>query len=79
MYIEQDVKHTSKYQLLLENHFDQSEILNMKWKSKNISFNRRQLVIFSREKGKSFRKIGTLLNLSKATVTEIIKSDIIQS
>lgn len=42
-------------------------------KGKNISFHVRQLVIFHREKGKSYREIGRLLNLSKSTVRDIIK------
>lgn len=42
-------------------------------KSKNTSFDVRQLVIFHREKGKSYRKIGALLNLSKSTVMDIIR------
>lgn len=46
----------------------------MKRKSKNTSFDVRQLVIFHREKGKFYREIGALLNLSKSTVADIIKS-----
>ena len=42
-------------------------------KGKNTSFDTRQLVIYNREKGKSYREIGTLLNLSKSTVADIIR------
>lgn len=52
MCVEQDVEHTSKYQLLFENHYHQSEMLNMKRKSKNTYFDVRRLDIFNREKGK---------------------------
>ena len=41
-------------------------------KSKNISFNLRQLVIFHREKGKSYRQIAAILDLKKSTVADIV-------
>ena len=40
----------------------------------NISFNIRQLVIFHRDKGKSYNEIGKILSLSKSTVADIVKS-----
>ena len=47
--------------------------MKMVRKGKNTSFDTRQLVIYNREKGKSYREIGTLLNLSKSTVADIIR------
>lgn len=42
-------------------------------KGKNTTFNVRQLVIFHREKGKSYRQISDMLNISKSTVADIIR------
>ncbi|CAK9813888.1 Transposable element Tc1 transposase [Anthophora plagiata] len=42
-------------------------------KSKNTSFDMRQLVIFHHEKGKSIRKIADLLNISKSTIWDIVR------
>lgn len=39
----------------------------------NTSFDIRQLVIFHNEKGKSFRKIAAMLNISKSTVGDIVR------
>lgn len=42
-------------------------------KGKNSSFDKRQLVIYHYAKGKSYREIGEIVNLSKSTVGDIIK------
>lgn len=44
----------------------------MSRKSKNVSFDLRQLVIFHREKGNSYRQIAAILNLKKSTVADIV-------
>lgn len=41
-------------------------------KSKNVSFNLHQLIIFHREKGQSYRQIAAMLNFKKSTVADII-------
>ena len=41
-------------------------------KGKNTSFNIRQLIIFHREQGKSYRQISSMLGVSKSTVADII-------
>ena len=40
---------------------------------KNVSFEKRQLVIFHYEKGNSYRKIGEMLRLSKSMVGDIVQ------
>jgi len=42
-------------------------------KSKNSSFNKRQLVIFHYKKDKLYREIDKLINLSKSMVADIVK------
>lgn len=42
-------------------------------KGKNTLVEMQQLVIFHREKGKSYREISKLSNINKSTVADIIK------
>lgn len=49
------------------------KLVRMGRKTKNTSFDQRQLVIFHREKGKSYREISAMLRISKSTVAEIIR------
>ena len=46
--------------------------VKMGWKGKNTFFEIGQLVIYHKEKGKSYWEITKLLNISKNTVADII-------